>query len=145
MGLGDDTKSVIPKIGLLSPARGTGAVSARYFVPWACHPAMAVTGSQCLASCVLTPGTVAHGTAKKVSGSPANVHIEHPVGEIEMTVDMKEGKEGVEVRSAGHIRTARLLARGEVMVASTLLWVHAAGAANPLRVRSVPPALWRRR
>ncbi len=66
MGLGDVSKSVTPKFGLLSPARQGGTISARYFMPWNCHPPMAVTGSQCLASCALTPGTVADGLAGKV-------------------------------------------------------------------------------
>lgn len=25
----------------------------RYFMPWNCHPSLAVTGAQCLASCLL--------------------------------------------------------------------------------------------
>jgi 4-oxalomesaconate tautomerase len=116
MGLGDVSKSVTPKFAVLSPPRAGGAVSARYFMPWACHPSMAVTGAQCLASCVLTPGSIAEGIARPPGGSPAIVRIEHPMGEIEVTVDAETGPEGFRLRSAGLVRTARLLARGEVMV-----------------------------
>lgn len=116
MGLGDVSKSVTPKIGLLSPARHGGTISARYFMPWNCHPTMAVTGSQCLASCALTPGTVADGLVSTVSGMPALVRIEHPMGEIEVTVDYSNGPDGFTLNSAGLVRTARLIARGELMV-----------------------------
>ncbi len=116
MGLGDVSKSVAPKIGLLSAPRAGGTISARYFMPWKCHPTMAVTGSQCIAACALTPGTVAEGLANAPSGMPALVNVEHPQGAIEVTVDYEIGPQGFVMRSAGLIRTARLIARGEVMV-----------------------------
>ena len=116
MGMGDVSKSVTPKFGLLAPARAGGAVAARYFMPWNCHPSMAVTGSQCLASCTLTPGTVAEGLAARPEGTPAVVRVEHPSGHIEVTVDYEVGEGGFALRSAGLLRTARLLARGEVCV-----------------------------
>ena len=63
MGLGDVSKSVTPKFGLLAPARDGGTAAARYFMPWNCHPSLAVTGSQCLGACLLCPGTVGEGLA----------------------------------------------------------------------------------
>ncbi|MEM6548222.1 MAG: 4-oxalomesaconate tautomerase [Pseudomonadota bacterium] len=116
MGMGDVTKSVTPKFGLLAPPRSGGAVAARYFMPWACHPTMAVTGAQCLASSLLLPGTVAEGVAARPDGSPVEVVIEHPFGQIEVVVDYAPQGDGIAVRSAGLVRTARLLARGEVFV-----------------------------
>jgi 2-methylaconitate cis-trans-isomerase PrpF len=85
-------------------------------MPWNCHPTMAVTGAQCLASCLLTPGTVAEGLTAPVEGQPAVVVIEHPSGQIEVTVDYAINPDGFALRSAGLLRTARLLARGEVYV-----------------------------
>lgn len=120
MGLGDVSRSVTPKIGLLARPRFGGAISARYFMPWSCHPTMAVTGSQCLAACTLLPGTVAEGLGTIPSASPAPMRIEHPRGFIEVTVDYANGPDGFFLRSAGLIRTARLIARGEVMVPSRL-------------------------
>lgn len=122
MGLGDVTKSVTPKIGLLASARNGGTISARYFMPWNCHPTMAVTGSQCLASCALTPGTVAEGLVGAVSDSPSIVRIEHPAGEIQVTMDYAIGPDGFTLRSAGLVRTARLIARGEVMVPASVFF-----------------------
>jgi 4-oxalomesaconate tautomerase len=116
MGLGDVSKSVAPKFGLLAPPRSGGTIAARYFMPWSTHPTMAVTGSQCLASCVLTPGTVAAGLPAPVSGAPAVVTIEHASGTIDVTVDYSVDDGGFSLRSAGLVRTARLLARGEIMV-----------------------------
>lgn len=121
MGMGDVTKSVTPKVGFLAPARQGGAITARYFMPWDCHPSMAVTGSQCIASCVLTPGTVAQGMGTIPAGTPALMEIEHPSGSIEVTVDYAAGADGFQLRSAGLVRSARLIARGEVMV-PTAIW-----------------------
>lgn len=121
MGLGDVSKSVMPKIGLLSPPRHGGAISARYFMPWNCHPTMAVTGSQCLAACTLTPGTVAEGLGVIPDDVPALMKIEHPQGLIEVTVDYAQGPGGFQMKSAGLVRTARLIAKGAVMVPESIL------------------------
>lgn len=121
MGLGDVTESVTPKIGLIAEPRGDGHITARYFMPWTTHPTMAVTGSQCLAACALAPGTVADGLARAVSASPAVMSIEHPMGAMEVTVDFARDEHGLQFRSAGVVRTARLIARGEVMVPAGLV------------------------
>ena len=116
MGLTDVARSVTPKFGLLAPARDGGTIAARYFMPWSTHPTMAVTGAQCLASCVLTPGTVAEGLATRPEDTPARITLEHPSGQIDVLVDYTRGPEGFRLISSGLVRTARLLARGEVMV-----------------------------
>lgn len=118
MGMGDVSSSVVPKFAVLAAPREGGTIAARYFMPLNCHPTMAVTGAQCLASCVLTPGTVAEGLAALPSGVPALVKIEHPSGNIHVTVDYERNAEGFRLKSAGLLRTARLLARGEVLIPS---------------------------
>lgn len=122
MGMGDVHASVTPKFGLIAPPKSGGTISARYFMPWACHPSMAVTGSQCLASCVLAPGTVAAGLARVPENSPAQVVIEHPLGKIEVIVDYSRIPDGFNLHSAGLIRTARKLVAGEVYIPAGL-WV----------------------
>lgn len=113
MGLGDVTKSVTPKIGLVAAPKGEGHFAARYFMPWDTHPTLAVTGSQCLATCALMPGTVAEGLARAIPPSPAPVLIEHPSGIMEVTLTYGDGPS---FEAAGVVRTARLIAQGEVMV-----------------------------
>ncbi|MFD1795496.1 4-oxalomesaconate tautomerase [Paracoccus aurantiacus] len=122
MGLGDVSKSVAPKITLLAkPAHG-GSITARYFMPWSTHPSMAVTGAQCIAACAILPGTVADGLSDGLEGTPApvTVAIEHASGTFEVLVDFGPAEGGIDIRSAGLVRTARLIARGEVMVPTTI-------------------------
>jgi len=116
MGIKDVAKSVTPKFGLLATARDDGTVATRYFMPWKAHPTMAVTGAQCLASCVLTPNTVAEGLAARSNERPATITLEHASGQIDVLVDYDLTEEGIDLRSAGLVRTARLLARGDVMI-----------------------------
>ncbi|MDU8945434.1 4-oxalomesaconate tautomerase [Ovoidimarina sediminis] len=116
MGLGDVSEAVTPKIGLIAPPRDGGHFAVRYFMPWSTHPTVAVTGSQCLAACAIAPGTVADGIARDVGPAPAVVLVEHPLGKLEVTVDYAMEGETLTFRSAGLVRTARLIARGEVLV-----------------------------
>ncbi len=120
MGIADVANSVTPKFGLLAPARDGGTVAARYFMPWKTHPTMAVTGAQCLASCVLTPGSVAEGLATRANTQPATITLEHASGTIDVLVDYALTDTGIALRSAGLVRTARLLAKGEVMIPSAV-------------------------
>ncbi|WP_170422423.1 4-oxalomesaconate tautomerase [Ruegeria arenilitoris] len=115
MGMGDVSKSVTPKFGLMAPAREGGTLAVRYFMPWKTHPTMAVTGAQCMASCALTPGTVADGVLDRPDSSPAEVVLEHASGKIDVLVDFSNDGE-FNVISAGLVRTARKLADGHVYV-----------------------------
>ncbi len=115
MGMGDVSTSVTPKFGLLAPARDKGTIATRYFMPWNTHPSMAVTGSQCLASCAMTPGTVADGLLHRPTTSPANIVLEHASGTIDVLLDFST-ETGFALRSAGLLRTARKLADGHIYV-----------------------------
>lgn len=119
MGMGDVSNSVTPKFGLLAPAAKGGTIAARYFMPKNTHPTMAVTGAQCLASCALTPGTVADGLLDRPTSSPANVVLEHASGTIEVLIDYASDN-GFDLRSAGLVRTARKLADGHVYIPSEI-------------------------
>lgn len=119
MGMGDVSKSVTPKFGILAPAKDGGTIAVRYFMPWKTHPTMAVTGAQCMASCALTPETVAAGLVEQMETSPAEVVLEHASGKIDVLVDFSnEG--GFALNSAGLVRTARKLADGHVYVPSSV-------------------------
>ncbi|MDJ0824601.1 MAG: 4-oxalomesaconate tautomerase [Rhodobacter sp.] len=116
MGMGDVAQSVTPKVGLLAPARDGGAAAIRYFMPWSCHPTLAVTGSQCLAACLLCPGTVAEGLLPVPPAAPAQLFLEHPMGKLEVVVDYALDGTDFTLTSAGLVRTARKLAAGAVFV-----------------------------
>ena len=118
MGMGDVGKSVIPKFAVFAPAKVGGTIAARYFMPWQAHPTMAVTGAQCLASCAITPGTIADGLLTRPSANPAKVTIEHPSGTIDVLVDYDLTDNGLDLRSAGLVRTARKLASGQLFVSN---------------------------
>lgn len=120
MGMGDVSESVTPKFGLLAPATQGGTIATRYFMPWKCHPTMAVTGAQCLASCVLTPSTVAAGLAEIPNETPAKITLEHASGVIDVVVDFENAASGFALKSAGLVRTARKLAAGEVFVPASI-------------------------
>ena len=120
MGMGDVSESVTPKFSLLAPPRAGGTIATRYFMPWKCHPTMAVTGAQCLASCVLTPGSVADGMVARPNETPATITLEHASGQIDVVVDYDLGAAGFAIKSAGLVRTARKLAAGSVFVPASI-------------------------
>ncbi|MEM9796954.1 MAG: PrpF domain-containing protein [Pseudomonadota bacterium] len=111
MGMGDVSKSVVPKFGLVAQARAGGDLAVRYFMPWKTHPTVAVTGAQCLAACALMPGSVADGLCDKTGGI---VTLEHPMGQLDVLMEVT--RDPFAVRSTGLTRSARLIARGEVMI-----------------------------
>ncbi len=122
MGLGDVTKSVVPKFALLAKPRGEGTVAARYFMPWSCHPSYAVTGSICTGSCVLAPQTVAEGLGSIPNRSPTPIKIEHPSGSIDVMFEYEVSASGFHLGSAGLIRTARKLFTGAVSIPGEI-WI----------------------
>ena len=79
------------------------------------------TGSQCLSACLLCPGTVADGLCDlPVSGQKVTMRLEHPMGLLEVTMTCTKDADDFSVVSAGLTRTARLLARGDVMIPATV-------------------------
>ena len=116
MGLGDVTDKVVPKFGILSPPREGGAISSRYFMPKTCHPSLAVTGSICIGSCILCPGTIADGMAVLPPGNTITLQIEHPMGQIDVAMDYAVDGKTFDLKSAGLLRTARKLMQGELFI-----------------------------
>ena len=116
MGLGDVSEKVVPKFAVLAPAREGGTATARYFMPFSCHPSMAVTGSICIGACLMAPDTVAEGLANRPTQNPAPVRIEHPSGAIEVSMDCAVENGAFDLKAAGLLRTARKLMSGELFV-----------------------------
>lgn len=120
MGLGDVSESVVPKFGVLASANDGGAAAVRYFMPWKCHPSLAVTGAQCLSACLLCPGTVGNGLLGGSQSSPARLQLEHPMGKLEVSVEFSLEEDRFDMTSAGIVRTARKLAEGSVFVPGSI-------------------------
>ena len=118
MGLGDATGKVIPKFGIVSAPKN-GSITARYFVPFTCHAAFAVTGSCCVASAAITPGTVANDVAKIGNGTKQLISIEHPSGRIDVNIEFEVKDDFPDVTRVGILRTCRRLFEGHVLVPGT--------------------------
>jgi len=117
MGLGDVSGLVIPKVSLVAPPRAGRGISSRYLVPTRTHQAHAATGAICIASAAAAPGTVASEVARlDPVSNPRAVDIEHPAGKIEVSIDIRRAADGIEVVSAGLVRTARLIFDGKIHV-----------------------------
>ena len=138
MGLGDVSRSVVPKFGLLSPARAGGTITSRYFTPTQCHPAHAVSGGICVAAATVIPGTVAASLAAPGAASDADdgrgdacgaavnpdaagpelldVRIEHPIGSLAVALETQRRGGETQIVSGGVIRTARKIMSGTVHV-----------------------------
>ena len=116
MGMGEVAGSVVPKFAVIAPPRGAGALAARYFMPWATHPSMAVSGAIALGTVAIVPGSVAEGVARLPTQERGRLGIEHPMGTIEVVLDARLTETALRVRTAGALRTARLIMRGEVLL-----------------------------
>ena len=62
----------------------------------------------------------ADGLAAIPNETPARIVLEHASGTIDVLVDYDMTDTGITLNSAGLIRTARLLARGEVMIPKSI-------------------------
>ena len=98
---------VLPKPVLVALPRHGGTIAARYFMPHACHKALAVTGAVGLATACATPGTVAHDLIG--DGLSRAIGIEHPAGRIDLELDRAKGSSAVSL-----VRTARRIFEGAV-------------------------------
>lgn len=121
MGLGDVSAGVLPKFAMVSQPRATGRLTSRYLTPWQCHPTFAVSGAICVSVASIVTETVAAdavagSTSDLAAGEAINVELEHPSGSLDVSVDAITTDDGIDVRSAGVVRTARKLMAGDVYV-----------------------------
>lgn len=117
-GLGDVREKVLPKIALVASPAGQAVIASRYFTPWSCHSAYAVTGALCLSAASLIPGTVVHSLARPNEEDPYLVTIEQPAGKLDIRLQIEGDLRDSSPRivSAGLIRTARKLFTGNVLL-----------------------------
>src|SRR5687768_8919970 len=81
MNLGDVTKKSVPKMMLVAPPRGGGAVAVRSFIPHRAHASIGVLGAVSVATACLVPGSPAADVAKVREGRRKLLSVEHPTGE----------------------------------------------------------------
>lgn len=108
------SSSLIPKVALVSSPRRSGQISSRYFTPYSCHEAFAVTGGLCLAAASFISGTIANQVyfpSKMIE----TISIEHPAGKLDVDIEI-ENLNPFSIRRAGFMRTARPLMQGYGMI-----------------------------
>lgn len=131
MGLGDVSGMVQPKIVILAPPRNGGAIASRYFVPDKTHETHAITGGIAVAYAAVTNGTVAQPLAAALDDVPRpGFSIEHPVGQLHLTLTLRKTAAGAEIDAAGIVRTARMIMQGSVMIPEHV-WPRAVQAKVP--------------
>jgi len=119
IGFGDVSKSVIPKVALLSKA-DKGSIKSRYFMPWQCHNAYAITGTICLATAAKSKGTICNEYYDDFSDE-GFFEIEHPTGISKVKVKVTREDDEIVDLVATTTRHARLIMSGEVHIQKSLL------------------------
>ncbi len=123
MGMGDVRGKVLPKVSLLSKSSNENSIISRYFTPYSCHETHAVTGTCCVASSCLIPGTVGFRLYNKKKSLNLNleiIKIDHPMGTIDCAIMLNPNfkKNLVSKKdliiSCGIYRTSRILMKGQV-------------------------------
>lgn len=112
MGLGDVSRSVVPKPVITSAGDGPHSITSRYFTPRRCHASHAVTGAIGVATAFALPGTVATGP-QAIEGA-RSIAVLHPQGRIEVEVVTEGLGEATVIRRAALVRTARKIFEGEL-------------------------------
>jgi 4-oxalomesaconate tautomerase len=119
MGLGDVSGRNYPKMTLIAPPRAGGSLCTRSFIPHVCHDAIGVLAAVTVGTACVLPGSVCDGIAVMPEGLTKTVSVEHPSGEfsVELGIDPENPQN---VTRAALLRTARLIMRGEVMIADSI-------------------------
>jgi 4-oxalomesaconate tautomerase len=120
MNLGDVAKKVVPKMSLISAPRSGGHVNTRTFIPHNCHAAIGVLGAVSVATACIWPGSVADGIATVPQGGTRRLSVEHPTGELSVTLEVGGTPDSPIIEKAGLLRTARMIMRGEVLVPASV-------------------------
>ena len=123
MGMGDVNGKVLPKVSLLSKSINENSIVSRYFTPYSCHETHAVTGTCCVASSCLIPGTIGFNLLKKNKSLDIKseiIKIEHPMGTIDCSIILNSNfknnlisKKNL-INSCGVYITSRILMKGQV-------------------------------
>jgi len=119
IGFGDVSKSVIPKVALVSKA-DKGSIKSRYFMPWTCHNGYAITGSICLMAASKSRETICSEFYSDYSENGI-FEIEHPTGISKINFEIEYKDNEINNLIAGTTRHARLLMSGDVYIQKSKL------------------------
>ncbi len=111
MNLGDVREKSVPKMMLVAPPRGGGAVTVRSFIPHRAHATIGVLGAVSVATACLIAGSPAAEVAAVPGGARKLLSVEHPTGEMSCVLEVNAAGE---VTSSALLRTARKLMDGVV-------------------------------
>jgi 4-oxalomesaconate tautomerase len=112
MGLGDVTRSSVPKTALLAPARDGGQVCTRSFIPVRPHTSIGVLAAVSVVTGLLLPGAVGHELTTTWPRDRSQVDVEHPTGHLMVDVIVDADASPPRVLRSGVVRTARKLFDG---------------------------------
>ena len=119
MGLGDVAGKAVPKMCLVSAPVNGGTIHTRTFIPKICHKAIGVLGAVSAATAAIHPDSAIYDFAtlpqSDENDNQKALTIEHSSGVFDVTLTLASGSD-FDILGAGLLRTARLLARGEVFV-----------------------------
>ncbi len=118
MNLGDVHEQTIPKIGIVSKPLNGGILTTRMFIPHVVHEAIGVLAAVSIATACIIKGSVAWKVLadENLSVPDKLFSIEHPSGEFTVNLDFQEEDNDLVIKNSGVLRTARILAKGEVYI-----------------------------
>jgi 4-oxalomesaconate tautomerase len=112
MNLGDVAKKSVPKMTLVAPPIGSGAIMTRSFTPHRVHASIGVFGALSAATaCMFT--TSPASMAVLPTGEDKTKAVEHPAGKIEILLRLNKDASGG-LGECSFLRTARKLFDGQV-------------------------------
>lgn len=120
MGLGDVSASVMPKPVLVSPGQDPLTIVSRYFTPWRCHTAHAVTGAVGVVTAFALPGTVASRPLPVLGEHVFKVN--HPSGVIQVSAEVREQSGQLQLVRASVVRTVRKIMEGALQLPADLVF-----------------------
>ena len=116
MNLGDVSAQSIPKMCLIAPPQYGGVISTRMFIPHVCHDAIGVLAAVSVATACILPNTITEGIASIQNPQSTTLSIEHPTGEMTVSLETATENSQLIIKKSGVMRTARLLSKGLVFV-----------------------------
>lgn len=113
MNLGDVAKKSVPKMTLVAPPTGDGAIMTRSFIPHRVHASIGVFGALSVATACMFPESPAASMAVLPAGEVKTVSVEHPTGKMDILLRLDPHSHGG-LAECSFLRTTRKLFDGKV-------------------------------